>query len=298
MTTCSSPSSTLAPKQHPSRGPSKPPALPSTSSSAERRIFRAARRRHATTSQPQRRSSTSRTSRDSFLKTSMRNLSSSPREALGRQPGCAPSLRIPVLPLFNLVEAERCFCGKFDAICDEVHLRCEREPQASPGSSMRFDLAIDGVGPSGSNYRLDVSIRNPQSSAVVALAAKVPLYAVVFETHGAFHQLVKKVVALAASRMQNAPPERATWAAPSFSSYWYQVLSVSPIPWRWNPTWRTSLGPRLQRRLRWRWTRSSHNSRRMQTLPRLFLSRLRLPEAQAVYEAHTDVINLSNPGKR
>eukprot|EP00042_Codosiga_hollandica_P044301 m.433463 g.433463 ORF g.433463 m.433463 type:complete len:155 (+) comp56757_c0_seq60:3068-3532(+) len=138
------------------------------------------------------------------------------------------------------------------------------------------------------------AILNPRPSSPLQQRSR----SVVFETHGAFHQLVKKVVALAASRMQNAPPERATWAAPSFSSYWYQVLSVSPIPWRWNPTWRTSLGPRLQRRLRWRWTRSSHNSRRMQTLPRLFLSRLRLPEAQAVYEAHTDVINLSNPGKR
>jgi hypothetical protein len=132
------------------------------------------------------------------------------------------------------------------------------EPLVAPGSGVhdRFDFAVERYNGSGNNLKADVTVKNPCGSAVVDRAASQPLFAagrafndksshynpllqpndhfvpLVFETFGAMHSMVCTVVSAFGARMANYPPEQATWAAPTFCSYWYQRLSCAL--WREN----------------------------------------------------------------
>ena len=135
-----------------------------------------------------------------------------------------------------------------------VHL----EPRAakSGNDQHRFDLAMQGFDSASTNLLLDVTVRSPYADSVVDTAAvtrlaaasrgvneKVARYSpyktdsdvfwpLAIETFGALHHNVFRLISSCAGRVRNAPPDSASFLAPTFSAYWLQRLSATL--WREN----------------------------------------------------------------
>jgi hypothetical protein len=98
---------------------------------------------------------------------------------------------------------------------------------------------------------VDVSIRNPLARKLLTQSSKHRLYAAecgvdqkkkhyapfvasdhlkfipaVLESFGALHPETSSFVAMLASRVNNMPPEQATFSAPTFTAFWVQRISV------------------------------------------------------------------------
>ena len=125
-----------------------------------------------------------------------------------------------------------------------------------PNTRLRYDISINRCDSWDQNHKCDVTIVNPLSTHLVKLAAKHPRSAadkkaaskrakyksalsqsdkfipLVFETFGAVHPDVFHFVHTLSLRVNNVPPTSATWAAPTFTSFWLQRLSV--CLWREN----------------------------------------------------------------
>ena len=118
-------------------------------------------------------------------------------------------------------------------------------------ASRRTDVVFQGMGASGTDLHLDVSVIHP-GEADLARAAVEPLstaekrstlkrtkYATavqqigaqflpfVFEAHGAFSTEVCEQIRRLSKRVNHEAPPQASWLAPSFSAYWAQRLSVA-----------------------------------------------------------------------
>lgn len=116
---------------------------------------------------------------------------------------------------------------------------------------LRYDLAVDRADGWGRDVRVDVSIRNPLARKLLTQSSKHRLYAAqcgvdqkkkhyapfvasdhikfipaVLESFGALHPETSSFVAIVASRVNNLAPEQATFAAPTFTAYWIQRISV------------------------------------------------------------------------
>jgi hypothetical protein len=118
-------------------------------------------------------------------------------------------------------------------------------------ASLRTDIVFKGMGASGTDLHLDVSVIHP-GEADLTKAAVEPLstaeqrshdkrkkYAsavqqigaqflpFVFEAHGAFSTEVCEQIRRLSKRVNHEAPPQASWLAPSFSAYWAQRLSVA-----------------------------------------------------------------------
>eukprot|EP00042_Codosiga_hollandica_P030101 m.172459 g.172459 ORF g.172459 m.172459 type:complete len:631 (-) comp53268_c0_seq34:2082-3974(-) len=189
-------------------------------------------------------------------------------------------LRMQVAPVLKLVGVKTCICDVSKEVDLNVHLlncsrlscftrrhdclsnaiiqmaasthqscRVEEQCDPRPGCLKRFDLSMDDVDGMGRNFRIDITVVNPQSSGMYAGAAKSPMHAatvaaekkknkygeftgdfefvpVVLESFGGLHDGVKCIVTALAARVRNQAPEQAVWSAKSFGTYWYQRLSI------------------------------------------------------------------------
>jgi hypothetical protein len=138
-------------------------------------------------------------------------------------------------------------------MCKATNLQPMLEPLAGSSHDQRFryDLAVDRADGWGRDVRVDVSIRNPLARKLLTQSSKHRLYAAecgvdqkkkhyapfiasdnlkfipaVMESFGALHPETINFVAMLSSRVNNLPPEQSTFAAPSFTAYWIQRLSV------------------------------------------------------------------------
>ena len=146
-------------------------------------------------------------------------------------------------------------CALVNVFIDMIHstkLHTVIEPLASPGSGKqdRYDFTVDKFNNHGTNIKADVTVRNPCALHIMIKASTTPLHAashacdtktkhytqflnandkfvpLAIETFGAMHGNVPALIATMAARVLNAAPDRATWAAPTFTAYWTQRLSV------------------------------------------------------------------------
>jgi hypothetical protein len=139
-----------------------------------------------------------------------------------------------------------------------THLSPELEPLVDPTNAghLRYDVSVDAVDSRYTSLKLDITIRNPQARHLVTQAASQQLHAansgvkdkqqrygsfvkqgdrflpIVLETFGGAHNNLFELVALAGKRVNNLAPETATFAAPTFASFWLQRISMAL--WREN----------------------------------------------------------------
>jgi hypothetical protein len=139
-----------------------------------------------------------------------------------------------------------------------THLSPELEPLVDPNNAghLRYDVSVDAIDSRFMALKLDVTIRNPQARHLVTQAASHQLHAansgvkdklqkygpfvkqgdrflpIVLETFGGTHANLYELVALAGKRVNNLAPETATFAAPTFASFWIQRISIAL--WREN----------------------------------------------------------------
>jgi hypothetical protein len=128
------------------------------------------------------------------------------------------------------------------------------EPMAGDAHHCRFryDVALDRADRWGRDVKIDVSARNPLAKKLLTQSSKHQLYAAevgadqkrkhyaaftqanshikfipfVMESFGAMHSDARHLISTLAARANNLPPDSATYAAPTFATYWTQRLSV------------------------------------------------------------------------
>ena len=140
------------------------------------------------------------------------------------------------------------------SMCSAAGLQPIIEPSAGVHDNrrLRFDIAVDRADGWSRDVKLDVSIRSPLAKKLVPTAAKHPLYAAhcgylaklkhyshvvpqnshvkfipaVLESFGALHPELQTFIASVSARVNDVPPESATFTAATFAAYWTQRLSV------------------------------------------------------------------------
>ena len=146
----------------------------------------------------------------------------------------------------------------FAHLFKQCKLKAEFEELAGPGTGKicRFDVSADRYNADNKDLKVDVTVVNPCTRSRAKLGAVRPgaaavsqrhkkvekyapyltpsddFYPLVFETFGLIDMPVFGLINSIADRVNNLPPETATWAAPTFKSYAIQRLSC--CLWREN----------------------------------------------------------------
>jgi hypothetical protein len=139
----------------------------------------------------------------------------------------------------------------FQQMYQSVMLQPVIEPMATaPNQSLaRHDLSLDDG--RGNVLKLDITVRSPLAHATLTQAAMHPLHVackgvqekitkytpmlsandkfvpIAIETFGGLHQYVQQQISFASLRANHLPPASATYAAPTFQSYWMQRISCT-----------------------------------------------------------------------
>jgi hypothetical protein len=179
--------------------------------------------------------------------------------ARGTAPGHFDGQKLSELHLLNcqangiLTLRHSSLVAVFSQMFTAAELKPVLEPLAGSyhNTRFRYDLAVDRADQWGQDVRIDVSIRNPLAKKLLTQSSKHRLYAAergadqkrkhyaqfitnqqvkfipaIMETFGALHPDTTDLIATLSSRVNNFPPEHATFAAPTFAAYWTQRISV------------------------------------------------------------------------
>lgn len=148
--------------------------------------------------------------------------------------------------------------NNFHEMLQSTHLQPRLEQLAGVvgQAPLLFDVTAKDVDALGTHLKLDITVRNPATKKGAGQAAIRTLYAatravkekndkygplldthdrflaVAFETFGAMHPNVREAIVIASRRVNHVPVDSATFAAPTFLTYWTQRFSV--CLWREN----------------------------------------------------------------